>query len=326
MLYIVNPVAYGGAGMEMWEEVRALWPDPIDSADVIVTERPGHAREIAAARGDYEILAAVGGDGTAGEVMSGIMARRGTKSKVAIIPCGTGNDIGRDAGVLSVADTVAALRDGHTRVFDLIRIDYRKNGAREQGYAFVYGCAGFSTTLVRSWMKRLLGPRGAYYLASLLEVFLYRAPHMTVRTEDREYKGRNFIVIVGNAEWGGGGSMCLAPGALTDDGKLNITIVPSLSKIKIVTKMFTKFPIGAHIDEPGVSYFTGKKVEVHSDPPAIVEFGGDAVGTTPATFTVCPRAVEMICPAKPDRNTAENVDATSTSKAEPLICDVSNVR
>jgi diacylglycerol kinase family enzyme len=96
VLHIINSAGHGGAGTRAWEEFKKLWSDPIDSGDVVVTERAGHAREIAAARSDYEILAAVGGDGTVGEVISGIMERQGAKAKVAIVPGGTGNDIGRN--------------------------------------------------------------------------------------------------------------------------------------------------------------------------------------------------------------------------------------
>jgi diacylglycerol kinase family enzyme len=42
-------------------------------------------------------------------------------------------------------------------------------------------------------------------------------------------------------------------------------------------------------------------MEVHSDPPAILELDGDLFGTTPATFAVCPRAVQVLCPEKADK-------------------------
>ena len=53
ILFIINPAGHGGLGMKVWNEFKSLWPDPIDSANVIVTERPGHAREIAAAQSDH---------------------------------------------------------------------------------------------------------------------------------------------------------------------------------------------------------------------------------------------------------------------------------
>ena len=47
-LYIINPAVHGGAGATAWAAFQKSWPDPIDPVHVISTERPGHAREIAA--------------------------------------------------------------------------------------------------------------------------------------------------------------------------------------------------------------------------------------------------------------------------------------
>jgi diacylglycerol kinase (ATP) len=304
VLYIINPAGHGGAGTKAWEEFKTSWSDPIDPRHVIVTQRPGHARKIAASTEGYDILAAVGGDGTVGEILSGIMAHQKPQPKLAVIPGGTGNDIARNIGICSIADGAAALHDGHPRAFDLVRIDYQIDGQREHRHAFLYGCVGFSSIpMVKHWMKRLLGPKGAYYLGMCLQMIVYRAPQMTVRMEEREHRGRNWMVVVGNAERAAGGSMCLAPGARTDDGELNITIVPSQSKLKMVTKLLPKVATGAHINEPGISYLPGKRIAVDSAPPAILELDGDIFGTTPATFTVCPRALQVISPKRPGMKT-----------------------
>lgn len=296
VLYIVNPAAQGGSGAKTWESFRAIWPAPINPDQIIITEKPGHAREIAAARNGCDIIAAVGGDGTAREVISGIMDRQGMKPRVALIPCGTGNDIGREIGIFSVKDAVAALQVGHARSFDLVRIDSSHDGVQRHGYGFLFGCVGFSAnSMMRPWMKRLLGPKGAYFLTTFLQIFVYRAPHMTIRTGNRKFDERIYMVIAGNAEWVSGGSMRMSPGAITDDGQLNITVVPSLSRLKIITRLFPRIASGAHIREPGVSYFTEKTVEVHSNPPVIVEVDGDLFGKTPASLSICPGAVQIIC-------------------------------
>ena len=62
VLYIINPAGRGGVGMRIWDAFKKLWPDTIDSKNMVVTERPGHARKIALTRDDYEIIAAVGGE------------------------------------------------------------------------------------------------------------------------------------------------------------------------------------------------------------------------------------------------------------------------
>jgi diacylglycerol kinase family enzyme len=161
------------------------------------------------------------------------------------------------------------------------------------------GNVGFSSIpMVRPWMKRLLGPTGAYYLGTMLQIMAYRAPHMTVHWEQQEYSGRVWITIVANVERISGGSMCVAPGARTDDGELNAVIIPSRSKLKMMTKTLPKVASGAHVHEPGVLYFPVKKIEVVSDPPVILDIDGDIFGMTPATFAVCPKAVQVLCPER----------------------------
>lgn len=302
ILFIFNPAGRGGTGIKAWEEFKSLWPEPIDSADVIVTEYPGHAKEVSASHSDYEILAVIGGDGTVGEVMSGIMAQPGRKSKVAIIPAGTGNDIARTLGILKLDDAVAALHADHARHVDLIRIDCQVEGRARHRYAFLMGNVGFSANVkMRPWMKRYLGPTGAYYLSTILEIVTYRAPQMTVRWEKQAYNGRAWMVIVANVERIGGGGMCIAPGARPDDGKLNVSIIPARPKFNMLTSMLPKAASGAHVIEPDVVYFQAKAIEVDSNPQVILDVDGDVFGMTPVTFTVCPNAIQVMAPEQQDK-------------------------
>ncbi len=122
-LYIINPAGHGGSGLQTWARFRALWPDSIAEDDVRVTERSGHAREIAATAARYETLVAVGGDGTVSEVISGLMDRAGLRPRVAIVPGGTGNDIARNLGMGTLESAVAALLDGVPRSVDIVEVE-----------------------------------------------------------------------------------------------------------------------------------------------------------------------------------------------------------
>ena len=302
VLYVINPAGHGGTGNNAWEAFKALWPNEINAAHAIFTGEPGQARQIAASVEGYDTFVAVGGDGTVGDVMSGIMDRQGSQPTLAIIPAGTGNDIARNVGIYSVEDAVETLREGYIRRFDLVRVDCQVDDQSVHKYSFLACCVGFSSIpMVKPWMKRFLGPKGAYFLGTFLQSIVYQAPHMTVRTAEREHNGRTWMVIVGNVERTAGGGMCLAPGARTDDGDLNITVFTAQSKLKLYTKLFPKVPTGAHIHEPGVEYFPGKRIEVDSTPPAILELDGDIFGTTPASFTVCPQALGVMSPGQPKK-------------------------
>jgi len=283
VLYIRNPAAHGGAVPGVWDRFLSLWPGEVDPEDIMITQRPGHARDIAASAKGYDIIAAVGGDGTASEILSGIMEHATPRPKLATIPGGTGNDIARNSGIHSVEDAVAALSGGNIRTFDIVRADCLSDGQPVYRYAFLDCSLGFSAIpMVKPWMKRLLGPKGAYYLGTAMQVIMYRPPHMTVRWDIGEHIGQTMMVIIGNVERSAGGSMRIAPGARPDDGEFNVIIIPPVSRLKMMFKLMPEIPSGGYIHQSGVRYFPAKKIEVKSNPPVPLEIDGDLFGTTPA--------------------------------------------
>jgi diacylglycerol kinase (ATP) len=304
-LYIINPTCFGGQGTKTWKNFRLQWHEQIDPNDVRVTERPGHAQEIATSTEGYEILAVVGGDGTVNEVITGIMEHREPRPRLAIIPGGTGNDIARNVGIHSMEDALAALHGKHIKSFDLIRIDCHHDSKPTHRYAFLYVNVGFSPApMMRPWMKRFLGPTAAYYLATLLQFMVYRPAHITARWEQKNYSGRTWMVVVGNAERISGGSMCIAPGARMDDGELNIAIVRAeRPKLKMITRVLPHLLTGAYVQESDISYFLAKEIEVDSTPSVILEMDGEILGATPSLFTSYPQAVNILSPKISEKGT-----------------------
>ena len=298
-LYIVNPAAFGGRGGEAWQRFRDRNPD-LPGNDEIFTTVPGQAREVASSARDRDTLVAVGGDGTVGEVLCGIMDHPEPRPMLSVIPAGTGNDIARVAGIRSIDDAASALRHGSPRKFDLFRVHCMSGAEPVQRYACLASYVGFSVVSSRTlkpWMKRLLGAKKAYYLATILGIMRYRLPNMTLRCGNHQYEGKAWMIIVGNVDRIGGDSMCVAPGASPDDGVLNVSVIRSMSKPAILRKL-PGLATGAYVNEPEVSYFPGETIEVTSDPPASVEVDGDVCGTTPVTYTVCPGAMEILTPRK----------------------------
>jgi len=114
--------------------------------------------------------------------------------------------------------------------------------------------------------------------------------------EGQEYRGETWATFIGNAERIAGGSMRVCSGARVDDGEMNVVIMPARSKLASV-RVVSQVPSGDHIEAADVSYFPTTQIEVDSDPPAVVEIDGDVFGTTPARFTLCPKAAEIVSPA-----------------------------
>lgn len=290
MLYVINPAGNGGAGLQAWGQFKKLWNEPLDLKDIIFTERPAHAIDIASNAEGYTTIVSVGGDGTVNEVIQGILQNKSTPA-LALIPAGTGNDVGRNVGIRSVEDAVNALQKYHTKKYDVIQVVY----GTETKYSFLCTNFGFSANhRITPWMKRLLGPTTAYYLATFLEIVLFRPWDMTIEWESGHYRGKTTIVINANVEKTSGGSMMLGPGAAPTDGKMTVTIVPFISKYDCLVNKFPKTPTGDVMKEPGVEFFQAQKITIDSHPPCDMDIDGDIFGPTPATLTICPQAVQIV--------------------------------
>ena len=296
-LFIVNPGASGGQGEVAWNRFTDLWPDAIDPEDVRVTEGPGHAREIAASADGYEILTAVGGDGSVNEIFNGVMKKDGPHPRLAIIPAGTGNDIARTIGLYPLEAAVSALRGGNDRSFDLIRVDGQENGRKFRMYAFLNGNFGFSGSVtVRPWTKRILGATFAYYLNTILAILTHKPPIMSVRWEDDRFEGRTWMIMAANVESVSGGSMRIAPGASPHDGMVWVTVIEAKPKLTMMFKNLPKVASGDHINEDGFHYFPAPKIEITSDVPAVVDIDGEGERATNVVLSIVPGAVRFLTP------------------------------
>jgi YegS/Rv2252/BmrU family lipid kinase len=296
-LFIVNPGAAGGQGEIAWNRFRKLWPGSIEPKDVRITERPGHASEIATSTDGYDILTVVGGDGTVNEVFNGVMKWDGTHPSLAIIPAGTGNDIARTVGLFPLEAAVNALKDGCEQAFDIIRIDGQENGKGFVRHAFLTAGMGFSGSVTaRPWTKRILGATLAYYVTTILAILAHRPPTMSARWSTGDYAGRTWMVMIGNVEDVSGGSMRIAPGASPQDGRLWVTIVEPKPKLTMLFKELPKVASGNHVNAKGFHFFSTQEIEITSDVPAVVDIDGEVDWATRATLRIVPGAVRILVP------------------------------
>jgi len=297
VLYIVNPTSNGGMGIKVWKRFIALSSTTVSSKDVHFTTHSNHARELAQTAKGYELVVAVGGDGTVGEVISGIMANNNPENRpaLAVLPAGTGNDIARHVGAFPLQQAISTLQGGEHKTYDLIGIECRGDDGPLHRYAFLYATAGFSALVkFKPWMKRYLGPAIGTYLSMILALLDFRPPKMTVSWDGDSYTGPLWMAIAANAESVAGGSIRLAPGSKTDDGKLDLLLIPAKSKPAMLATVLPKIPTGRHIDVAGVQYFQCNTMNVDADRPMLVEVDGDVFGYTPALFSLYPKVLNIL--------------------------------
>ena len=123
-LIVVNPTAGKGAGERLIPQVRTLLEAAGLDHDLVRTERPWHAADLAyeAAQDGYDVVVAVGGDGTANEVLNGLM--RSPKEErtcaLGVLCVGRGNDFAFGAGIpADLPEGVRVLADNHRQTIDV---------------------------------------------------------------------------------------------------------------------------------------------------------------------------------------------------------------
>ena len=292
---VVNPTSGKNRGMSLGIEVaqrmRAAGHDVVDLSDE--TYAAARDRALGAIAQGLDVLAVVGGDGM---VHLGVDLAAETKTTLAIIAAGTGNDVARGLG-LPVHDPVRAadlVTTGVPRTIDAVRhVD--AHGVRHW-YVGVLG-AGFDS-LVNERANTWPWPKGQmrYNLAILRELPLFKAIPYVVTVDGVRHETKAMLVVVGNGPSYGGGMQVL-PDAQFDDGLLDVLLLHEISTVEFL-KVFPKVFKGAHVGHPAVEIIRGRSVTLEA--AGIVAYAdGERFAPLPLTVDVVPGAVTVLAPAAP---------------------------
>lgn len=288
MIFIVNPAAGHGRGGKRFRALRALLPE----AEVLFTERSGHARELAraAAEGGAQAVVAVGGDGTVGEVADGLLAAPGCGAALATFPAGSGCDFARHWLVPSEPGAwLESFRAAKPRRIDAARASWA-GGTRHFLNVAALGLAGDAAEAVARRGKPLGGAL-SYLVEGLLAIVAARARPMRITTDGAVLEGRFHLVAAANTSSFGGG-MLLAPDADAGDGLLDLLTIGDLSRLELMG-LLARSRNGSHLGRPGVRLIRAKRIEVEAQ-DATLNLDGDAEGRAPAVFEVLPGILPVL--------------------------------
>lgn len=235
---IVNPIANRGGGERVIPEIRSRLSGHGLDYDLVLTERPWHAAELAqeAAAAGYDPVVAVGGDGTANEVLNGLMrARQGDSGNCAmgILSVGRGNDFAYGMGIpLDLDAGCQVLAQGYRRPIDVGRV---AGGLYPEGRYFGNGVGiGFDAVVGFEAAKMTwLSGFPSYLVAVLKTVFLYyKAPLAAIEYDGQTLTQPSLMISVMNGQRMGGGFM-MAPKGKPDDGLFDLCIAREVSRARI---------------------------------------------------------------------------------------------
>jgi YegS/Rv2252/BmrU family lipid kinase len=266
ILLIVNPISGRGyAGRSLPELEQKLKERRIDY-DLMLTERPWHAADLAeqAAREGRDAVVVASGDGTANEVLNGLMrARKAGFDKTAMgqIAVGTGNDFAYGMGIPGGIEAgCEILAENYRRRMDVGLVvggDYPEGRYFGNGVGIGFDAAtGFVAAKIR-WTRGLL----LYLIAAIETVFIYyKAPHVKLTLDDEEMHVSPLMISIMNGRRMGGGFF-FAPNGDPGDGVFDLCLARAASRMRIFG-LIPYFMKGTQATQKEVSMHQARRVKV----------------------------------------------------------------
>ena len=267
IIFILNPIS----GTHSKEEIPNLIDSTLDKEqydyEIRFTEYAGHAAEIAqdAAQAHFDIVVAVGGDGTVNEVARSLTH---TDTALAIIPCGSGNGLARHLCLpLDIKKAIQVINQGRIETFDY--------GVINELPFFCTCGMGFDAFISLKFAEA--GKRGpiTYVENVLKEGLKYKPERYEVEDETGAHKYKAFLIACANASQYGNNAY-IAPGATMKDGEMDVIIMEPFDVLdapQIAADLFMK-TLG---NNSKIKTFRTKKLHIHRKEPGAIHYDGDPI-------------------------------------------------
>ncbi len=281
---IFNPASGRGRGRKRMAAYRALLEEALPSVAYGATEYAGHERELAerALSEGFDVIVAVGGDGTWSNVADRVVASGRDDALFAVLPSGTGNDFSRNLGYdpRNAKEAVRVLAEGHVREVDVGRVDtecapeHHPDRHEPRHFLNLVGF-GFDIAVIDAAAgARFLRGELLYKLTALQQLFRFPGIGAAVHAGDgRSRELHQLMLTVSNGRFFGGG-FPIAPGATVDDGRLHACLIgdaPPLTRLRL----FNLAETGRHVTSDRVEVIDDASFRLVFDGPVRFEVDGD---------------------------------------------------
>ena len=260
------------------------------------TEYSKHGIELVqrAVNDKFNVIIAVGGDGTCNEVVNGIQLSSRIKDVVfGIIPNGTGNDFQKMLGKFDPNKFVNALCFQKSKSIDLIKIESSQQVTYSLNISGV-GFDGHAVHVLKNFRERIfLSGKLSYSIAILKSFVGYKSPITTISSAEFSHSGKTLMLVVCNGRFFGHG-LIINPDAKIDDGLLNITLLGNVSFLDYL-KNLAKLKKGLKIIHNHVHYFQTKELKISmNNEKLFTEADGEIVGQGNMKFSILPSQLKII--------------------------------
>jgi diacylglycerol kinase (ATP) len=300
-LLIFNPIADHGNAEKILPVIKELFEKHLFDYELILTEFPGHALDIAREQAELgrSLIIAAGGDGTMNEVINGLMRAENhpqSRPVMGVLPVGRGNDFAFGIDITKdLEKAVLAIVTGITKKIDIGLVT---GGDYPQGRFFGNGVGlGFDTVVGFEAAKIKWAHGVASYLVGLIRtIFLYHtAPIYEINLDNETITQPSLLVSIMNGKRMGG-TFHMAPKSDPGDGLFNLCIASQVPQIKILP-LATKFISGTQEGHPAIRMLQSRRVVVkaitgnitaHADGETICYAGSELI------IDLIPQALDVI--------------------------------
>ncbi|MBQ8572480.1 MAG: diacylglycerol kinase family lipid kinase [Ruminococcus sp.] len=298
-MFIINPAAgKADKSKELIEKIKSVKTE--DKVTIKITEGPGAATEIVkkhlSEADDFVRVYACGGDGTANEVLIGVIGF--DNCALGVVPMGSGNDFVRSFEDNTKSDFVdmQAMMMGEDTAIDVMECQGR--------YSMNNMSVGFDAAVAKNVdkFKRLPLVSGslAYKISIVYCLFTKRKHKYRMIADGKEYVSsevKTLLAVAGNGKYYGGGIKA-TPLAEFNDGKIEFMHIKTISAVRFIFLINTYIK-GEHIDNPRfpfVKHIKCESITFESDQNIDIGFDGEILSLKNPTVRIIPSAIKVIVP------------------------------
>lgn len=267
VVFIMNPISGTSSKEGIPDLIRTHLDQGLFDYEVLMTQRAGHAVELASGARDrgVDIVVAVGGDGTVNEVARSLVH---SQTALGIIPCGSGNGLARHLMLpMNAAKAISVINRCEIHELDYGVIN---------GHPFFCTCGmGFDAFVSMKFAEA--GKRGliTYVENVLREGLKYEPETYVIEDENGKVRHKAFLISCANASQYGNNAY-IAPQASMSDGWLDVIIMEPFDVLEapqISIEMFNK----TLNKSSKIKTFKSKKLHIHRKADGVIHFDGDPV-------------------------------------------------
>ncbi|WP_291854889.1 diacylglycerol kinase family protein [Marinilabilia sp.] len=285
-LYIINPAS----GIGRQKDIAKLIKNETDNSrldiEIVFSEYPEHAFELSQnAAGKFDIVVAVGGDGTVNEVGRGLLH---SDTALGLLPTGSGNGLARFLQMpFKINKSLDVIKHGNIKLIDVIKVN--------NYYSLNVAGIGFDAFISHQFaQKKRRGPLAYMQLISK-EFPKYKSDHYQIEIDGEAIEIDAFLISFANSSQYGN-NFHIAPQARIDDGLIDVCLIKDFPKYTAPALLISL--VDQSIDKSKYDKIVkARKVKINHPLPLLGHVDGEPVNLgRKVDIEIMPLALKVVIP------------------------------